>query len=331
VLTESVVIPRVIAGAATLGRRDTERLLRDAGLPNALRGPETVRTPSARTYRLWGEVLTRTGRPDAGLLASASYRPGLLDLFDYLVSTAPTLGEGLTRAAGHVHLVSSNSLITAEESADEVRINYDVRHGDEELRGVVAEFALGVLIAQMRYATGFALSPLRVDFVQRAPHDRRDYAAAFGSASINFGAASDSIILHRRDLERPLGTADPALAAIIQRAVAAIPPPLPAERAAIPGLREVIAAQLPNGRPSLAEAARQLGVSPRTLQRRLSESGTTWRAELDAERQAQSAAIPADGTGPLQRAARLGFAESRSLRRAMNRWNAGGSGPVPSR
>jgi AraC-like DNA-binding protein len=321
-MTESVMVPRLIATVTTRGPREAERLVRAAGLPTVLRGPETARTPSVRTYRLWGAVLARTERPDAGLLAAAGYRPGMLDLFDYLVTSAPTLGEGLARAGANIHLVSTNSLITAAESTDEVAVGYGVRHGDDELRGVVAEFALGVLTAQLRHATGGTVSPLRVGFAQRAPRHHSGYADVFGTSRIEFGAAEDTITLHRSDLERPLATADPALAAIIQRAIAAIPPPHPAERSAIPGLRELIAALLPDGRPSLAEAARCLGISPRTLQRRLSESGTTWRAELDAERRSQSAAIPRDATDSVQRAARLGFAESRSLRRAMNRWNA---------
>lgn len=324
-LTESVVVPRFIATASTTGRGEAERLVRAAGLPGVLRDPETVRTPSANTYRLWGAVVARTGRADAGLLAAAQYHPGLLDLFDYLLRTAPTVGEGLARAADHVHLVSSNSLLTAQESGDEVGVAYEVRHGDEQLRGVVAEFALAVVTAQLRHATGTMFSPVRVSFTHRAPRGRRahrGYQEAFGSAQIEFGAEHDALTLHRGDLDRPLVTADPALAAIILRAAAAVPPPRHAPDSAVPGLHTAIRAQLADGRPSLADAARRLAVSPRTLQRRLGEFGTTWREELDTVRREQSAGLRHVGAGSAQRAARLGFAETRSLRRAMNRWDA---------
>jgi AraC-like DNA-binding protein len=319
--TESVVVPRFIATAATRGRGDAESLVRAAGLPNVLHDPETSRVPSARTYRLWGAVLARTERSDAGLLAAACYRPGLLDVFDYLLSSAPTAGEGLTRAAAHLHLVSSNSVLTVQEQGDEVTICYDVRHGDPELRGVVAEFALSVLTSQLRHATGTALSPRRIGFTHRAPRRHTGYVAAFGSARVDFEAPADTITLHRRDLERPLATADPALAAIMLRAAAALPPPRFRDVSAVPGLHAVIAAQLPGGRPSLAEAAHRLAISPRTLQRRLGESGTTWRAELDAVRREQADSLCHESTGSDQRAVRLGFAESRSLRRAMSRWD----------
>jgi AraC-like DNA-binding protein len=321
-LTECVVVPRFIATAATLGAREAQQLAQAAGLPTVLRAPETARTPSASTYRLWGAVLARTERPDAGLLAAAGYRPGLLDLFDYLLSTAPTLGEGLTRAASYIHLVSSNSLLTSAESGDEVTVEYAVRRGDDELRGVVAEFALAVVTSQLRYATDSALSPLRVSFTHRPPRGHGGYAAAFGDARLDFDAGADTITLRRADLQRPLVTADPALASIILRTAETVRVPRPEAGGAVPGLREAIIAQLPDGRPSLSEAARRLAVSPRTLQRRLGDSGTTWRAELDAVRQERSADPRHAGAGSAQRAARLGFAESRSLRRAMNRWDA---------
>ncbi|MBY8881232.1 AraC family transcriptional regulator ligand-binding domain-containing protein [Actinacidiphila acidipaludis] len=322
VYTESVVVPRFIATASSRGEEEAERLVRAAGMPRALTAPETARTPSPNTYRLWAEVLARTGRTDAGLLAAGAYRPGRLDLFDYLLLTASTLGEGLAQVGANIHLVSSNSLLTTEESGDEVTVTYAVRHGDDRLRAVVAEFSLAVVTAQVRHATGSAFAPRRVTFAHRAPAHSAAHRAAFGAADLQFGAERDAFTLHRRDLERPLVTADPALAAIIRRTAASLPAPREARPQAVPGLREVIAGQLPDGRPSLAEAARQLSVSPRTLQRRLGASGTTWRAELDAVRRDQAAGLHALETGPEARAARLGFAESRSLRRAMHRWDA---------
>ncbi|MEW1859659.1 AraC family transcriptional regulator ligand-binding domain-containing protein [Streptomyces sp. NPDC088194] len=323
-LTDSVVVPRLIATATANNPREAEQLVRAAGLPHILGQPETTRAPSTRTYRLWGAVLARTGRVDAGLLAAAGYRPGLLDVFDYLMTSAPTVGEGLARGAAHIHLISSNSLLTIDESDDEVTIGYAARHGDDELRWVVAEFALAVLTRQLRHSTGRELSPVRVEFAHRAPLRQAPHQEAFGNARLEFGATADAITLHRQDLERRLDTADPALAAIMLRAAAEMPAPRIPRSVAVPGLREVIAEQLPNGRPSLADAARRLAISTRTLQRRLGDSGTTWRAELDAVRREQS--LRHGSAGSAQRAVRLGFAESRSLRRAMNRWDADNRG-----
>lgn len=326
-LTECVVVPRFIARAASRGGAEAESLVRAAGVPSVLRDPETARSPSSGTFRLWREVLGRTGRPDAGLLVAEQYRHGRFDLVDYLISTAPTLGEGLALAAAHLHLLSSSSTLTVEESGDEVTLTYGILRPDSELRWVVAEFVLGVLMEQMRYGTGKALVPLRVTFAHPAPPRTAAHADRFGAGRVHFSAEADSLTLHRGALHLPMATADPALAAIIRRNAAAFPPPRAVAAGPVPGLRSAITAQLAQGRPSLAATARRLAVSPRTLQRRLAEAGTTWRAELDAVRRERAAGLRYAGTGSAQRAAaRLGFAEPRSLRRAVNRWSAHDAG-----
>lgn len=162
-----------------------------------------------------------------------------------------------------------------------------------------------------------------MSFAHQAPRRTTAHAECFGTARVDFGAPADSITLHRRDLELPMVTADPALAAIIKRSAAAFPPPRRGHAGPLPGLRAAILAQLADGRPSLNSTAHRLAVSPRTLQRRLAEAGTTWRAELDTVRRERSAGLRRSGAESGQRVAtRLGFAETRSLRRAMNRWDA---------
>ncbi|MFI0943520.1 AraC family transcriptional regulator ligand-binding domain-containing protein [Streptomyces sp. NPDC021020] len=320
--TESVVLPRLIARAAAIGDTGTRSMLRAAGLPpEVLEGPPTARVPSMRLYGLWTEVIGRTGRQDAGLLTAADYRHGQLDLFDYLFSTAPTLGEGLAVSGAHLHLLSDGSELATEESDEEVTISYGALLPDSELRGLVAEFVMGTFTQVIRHSTGGAVAPARVSFTHRAPRRTAGHTELFGDGSIDFDAGTDSITLTRRALDTPLPGADPALAAIIRRTAAAVPPPRPT--GPLPDLRRAILTQFADGRPSLAAAARQLAVSPRTLQRRLAESDTTWRAELDAVRQEFSLGLRRTGSWSAQQtAARLGYAEARSLRRARSRWDA---------
>jgi hypothetical protein len=74
------------------------------------------------------------------------------------------------------------------------------------------------------------------------------------------------------------------------------------------------------GRPSIDRAASGLSVSTRTLQGRLTEYETTWRAEVDSARQRRT--DQSSATNAHQLAARLGYADPRSVRRARRRWKA---------
>jgi AraC-like DNA-binding protein len=86
-------------------------------------------------------------------------------------------------------------------------------------------------------------------------------------------------------------------------------------------VRELLSREL--GRPalSLRAAARALAVSARTLQRRLADEGTTWRAEIDAARRERAAQLLRQGTETHVAAAQVGYSGSRALRRALRRWD----------
>jgi AraC-like DNA-binding protein len=120
------------------------------------------------------------------------------------------------------------------------------------------------------------------------------------------------------DLNLPLRTADPVLARILARYAAAIPRP-PAtflERFRL-RLAEVIEAES----PSLDACARRMTVSTRTLQRQLAQHATTWRAELDAAREAKARQASIAGqVSTVRLASQLGYSDPRSLRRAQRRW-----------
>jgi AraC-like DNA-binding protein len=82
-----------------------------------------------------------------------------------------------------------------------------------------------------------------------------------------------------------------------------------------------LAAAIADAAPALPAVARRLAISPRTLQRRLRQHDTTWQQELDAARHRQATQMLSATDLPMRTiAARLGYADTRSLRRAIHRW-----------
>jgi AraC-like DNA-binding protein len=75
------------------------------------------------------------------------------------------------------------------------------------------------------------------------------------------------------------------------------------------------------GRLSEDEAAEELGLSRRTLVRRLSESGTTFRTLLDAHLKKRARQMLDDGKLARDEMAKtLGFEDPTSFSRACRRW-----------
>ena len=113
--------------------------------------------------------------------------------------------------------------------------------------------------------------------------------------------------------------ADPELARLLRQYAAMLPAPAAASWQEY--FRQHVAEALRDGQPSLDALARRLRMSPRTLQRRLAEDETTWRGELDAVRRQLAARIaPSAVPGDTRLASQLGYASTRSVRRARRRW-----------
>ncbi|WP_405485805.1 AraC family transcriptional regulator ligand-binding domain-containing protein [Nocardia sp. NBC_00511] len=177
------------------------------------------------------------------------------------------------------------------------------------------------VLTRARRVVAAPLSPVRVSLRRSAPRRLDTYREVFGDAPIEFGADLDAMTFLPSDLDRPLITADPVLAAVLRPLADALPPPPPLEAAWPERVAVAIAEALDDGEVSLDRVARRFATSPRTLQRRLAEAGTTWRRELDRARSARLMAAATGGPVSRSRQAQLlGYADAASMRRAAFRW-----------
>lgn len=97
------------------------------------------------------------------------------------------------------------------------------------------------------------------------------------------------------------------------------------ERDAVGRVRQVLAAALAQpgtgGVPTLDQVAARLRCSPRTVIRRLRATGTTYQAEAEHMLKSHATALLADRGNRVQDvAARLGYADAASFRKAFRRW-----------
>lgn len=339
---DTVMAARSLLGAASAGGADARQMAQDAGLPTwALEADGML--PSWHSMQLFALAERAFEDPDVALTIVERHRVGDLDLFDYLFTTAATLREGLETAGRYLHLITTCNQRRVETETDQ-ETTYSYRHVEPGGRGedLCLQFNVAVLYARARAATGRPVRPVRVAFAQPAPPSHRRLTEALGTRHVDFGAPVTTFSFSARDLDLPMRGADARLARILNRYAASLAPSPPVTWSG--HFRQVLAESIAAGSPSLEYAARRMAVSPRTLQRQLAGQGTTWRAELDAARQRQ--AERARQSGPVSAAVlarRLGYADLRSVRRALRRWDredAGTSvtgcsalatGPVPRR
>jgi AraC-like DNA-binding protein len=318
---ESVQVVRFLLAAAAAGGANARQLAGQARVPAWALADEAAMISSRHALRLWELAEQALHDPDVALGVAARYQLGELGLYDYLFRTAATLGEGLEASRRYLPLVTTNGRLRVESrSGQETTYSYSYLEADGRGQELAMQFSIALLLARARSGTGRPVAPVHVGFTQPAPRSYRAFIETFGTRQIDFGATATTFTLRASDLDLPMRDADPVLASLLRRCAASLPPPAIATW--LDHFRQQLSEAIEQGSPSLAALGRRMSISTRTLQRRLAEHGTTWRAELEAARQHYARRARQAGSPSMTRLAReLGYADPRSARRAMRRWD----------
>ncbi|MET8878795.1 AraC family transcriptional regulator ligand-binding domain-containing protein [Nocardia sp. NPDC004604] len=318
--TDQILLHRFVIAQLTAAGVDRDRLIREAGLPEWTMAGEAVHLPSHTFSRLWELGAHALGDPNVALHVASHYELTSLGLYDYLFSTAPTLGAGLATCGPYVAAVTTNHRFDLVTEEHEVTLYLDMIDGAGRGRELTQLWGLAAVLSRARRVVREPLIPLRVALRQQAPAKIDTFVEVFGSPAIEFGAPFDAMTFRASAMELPLTTSDPVLAGVLRPLADALPPPPPLTTAWPDRVAAAVTDALAEGAVSLDRVARRLATSPRTLQRRLMEAGTTWRSELERARNARLAQANADG--PLSRtrqAELLGYSDVGSMRRAARR------------
>lgn len=287
---------------------------------------DRYRTPAATNVRLWELMVAHSPWPVVAELMADRSHLGRLGVWDYLLTSAPTPLEGLRDAVHHVAAVADagTEAITITDDGQHITLSHlNTADLTYEAASAIRSYALGLLRRRLGEAAGRPIVPTRVTLAAKAPRRHGVLTDLYGTRAVEFESAADSVTFRAADLHRPAPHAQPGLSALLRRhaeqtLAAAIP-----LHTWIDLFRASLRTALEEGEeiPTLTSATRRLAVGSRTLQRRLEEHGTTWRAELDAARRAYVTHLLTATDRPVEAiAARNGYADARALRRAVHRW-----------
>lgn len=185
---------------------------------------------------------------------------------------------------------------------------------------ILCEGAASFHLQFMRQLLGSEWSPSRVVFPHACRGRPADYEEHFGSAVV-FGEGDESQIVFdagalRQRIVLPARLTEP-VAADPKRELMSF---RLRDQEMLQAARAVVTARLPHEPVNLNVCARVLGVSPRTLQRRLDELGTTFEALVDGLRRDLATDRLQKGAMVTEVAMALGYSDTAHFTRAFRRW-----------
>ncbi|MFN3226707.1 MAG: AraC family transcriptional regulator ligand-binding domain-containing protein [Hyphomicrobiales bacterium] len=244
---------------------------------------------------------------------------GSMGTFGMAVVSAPNLDQALQVLCRYMRLYADVSFAATVIGEKEVEFNW-AYSPLIAAHDVLCDRAARLFKVRMRVLFGEAWEPRRIYLQRPKPRDLRPYRQALCSA-LTFDAPMNRIVLRRSDLDLPNVHAN----ANTHEIAIALADRMMAERRIPDDLsiraREDILHHLADEGPNMNETARRLGTSPRSLQRRLEELGTTYQQLSDDVRRALADELLKQTSLPMGEIAfRLGFANQANLTRASKRW-----------
>jgi AraC-like DNA-binding protein len=277
------------------------------------------RIPVATVHRLLEAAAELTRDPDLGLKAARRTSLGDGGALDYLLSTSPTVKDAIEVASRYMRLVNDTLSIRLEVDGEDALVRFD---NTVMLPRAATDFQAGSIFwNHTRRWLGDVLAHVVVSFAHDVPSERAEYDRTFAPASVRFSAPFSGFLLRRTDLAVPLERADPKLHDVITKHARQVMAELPAAESVTERARAIAAKELAHGNPNAMHVATELGMSLRTLGRKLAEEGTTFKDVLDDLRKRLALQFVAGRDLALSDVALLlGFSETAAFHRAFRRW-----------
>lgn len=305
-----------LQGLHALGM-DSQRVRARVGpLPEA---PDAL-VPAQCYLDFWDEAQALYGMPGLPTALAMAIPFGAFGALDYLVGSADTVAGCCESAVLHFAMVANDvrlELDPLDDGDHAVRVR---GLGPQSLPAVAQEFTLAVVFNRISYVCAGNFKPRLLGLPIPSPGTDSVRSRLFGMAP-TYGYPFAEMVIGAETWRSTARSADPYLHATLKRVAEQMhisePDDSPLEQA----LRARLRSALAQGRADPGRLASLLGVSERTLQRRLGELGRSFTDVVESFRREEAARLLRQPDLPLvEVATRLGYAEQTSFTRAFRKW-----------
>ncbi len=291
-------------------------VLRRAGLPGDLLSRGQSWLSPTEFFALVQAIEDEAGDPKLPIRIGQAISVEAFDPPIFAAICSRNLNQAAVRIAQHKRLIGPVRLRVAR-SDRETRIEYRWPH-ELQPPALLAITELIFWVALVRLATRVEVKPVRV-IARRPPDDVGAYREYLGVA-IQAGP-DQSIAFSATDAARPFLTANESMWEFFETGLRRRLAEMEATASSSDRVRGALLELLPAGEASIRSVSESLGVPVRTLQRRLGDEQSSFRAVLNQTRRdlalhyLESSQLPVGEISFL-----LGFDNTNSFSRAFNDW-----------
>ena len=294
---------------------DVTEILRKAGLPEDILNHKTITMQEEQYYRFM-QAIGDSMQDDKAMIALAT--GDQIEAFSPPIFAAWCSRNGLVciqRLAAYKKLIGPLTWTLKQDEDTETVL---IEPGDSSLTvpPYLVQSDMAFLIGMIRKATKEEIVPAKITLMEVTGDALSDYAGV----TVTKGN-ENSITFTGSDLNKPFVSFNPAMWDYFEPEMNKRLGDLDVDDSMAARVRSALSELLPSGACSIEDVAGKLGLSKRTLQRKLSEEKTTFQKQLNSARETLAIHyVRNTDMSTADMAYLLGYAELNSFLRAFTVW-----------
>ena len=317
-MSDRFKVSPLLARRLTSHRVSLASVLRRAGLPPGFFQQEKITVTTAELFSLWRAIGEASGDPFIGLKLGAEPRMELYNPTEIAAVCSRSFRDAVQRMARYKQLTCPEE-IRIHTVRNEAAVEFFYLQTDEIQPDVLVDLCLSWILAIGCRGTREQIAPLRVELAR--PVRNREWLEKYFGCPVRFKAGRNALVFRSTDLDLPFTTHNEELLAVIG---AQLENELQARKAHLDvgeQVKHILKRSLAGKRPTLPLVARELGMSMRTLQRRLTDAGIRFQQVVEDTRRElahhylQHSAVELNEVAFL-----LGYEDANSFFRAFHGW-----------
>lgn len=311
-------LPRVFWQALEQLGLQPSHVLRQANLPATLNLDDAAFITTPKLFAVWYAIEFLSRDPAFGIKMVRETRTAKHKLAFIAASYSADFREGIARIARFKRLCSPD-LLNLTESGGKLYLTNHWPFGTEPEPPLSVDANFALVLELGRRGTGKHIVPLALTLRRRDPGGGEH--SAYFACPIHFGASCDQMVLSAQDLDLSFIGHNPELLQMFVPALADAKREMEGQARVSDQVKLNIKRALASGNPDVARVAQEIGLSVRTLQRRIMEEGKTFRTLLNESKLELASQFLSDPSIDIKEVAYLlGYDDTNSFHRAFREW-----------
>ena len=308
---------------------DVLPMLHKAGIDPHILTNNNKRIPGAALERLLALIIPDSNDPCFGLHTSQFIQPSSYGVLGYIAMNSANLKETLIQAPLYEKIVGDMGTTTFSMKGDQASVHWKCNFTHPLVRRHVTENIIASWTQYARWVGQTEENPTQIHFQHNAPSNKTllaEYDAIF-HCEICFDQPHNAIIFSEKLLEYPVQQANEQLLNILLNHATQILQEIDKDQAFVYKVKNLLRLMLKDSIPRKEVIAEKLGLTSRTLQRRLNDEGTGYQEVFNELRLELALYYLNNSDLSLDDIAiKIGFSEPRSFYRSFKQWTGNTAG-----